>query len=313
MLFRSEVILCGGAFNTPQLLQLSGIGPPELLRRPDIDIEVRVPLRGVGANLQDRYEVTVISRMKQPFALLDGATMVPPAPGQGPDPQLREWLDDKQGPYATNGAVIAIIKRSKAAERAGRSAPDLFLFGLVTDFRGYYQGYSRDVQAAHQYFTWAVLKGHTNNSNGRVAIRSNNPLDVPDIDFHYFEEGSPGSDEDLAAVVEAVQYVRDISAGYQDIVAEETQPGPSVQTPQQIGDFVRNQAWGHHASCTCKIGHPSDPEAVVDSKFRVIGTSNLRVVDASVFPRIPGLFIVAAVYMIAEKASEDILAAARAG
>jgi choline dehydrogenase len=308
-----EVILCGGAFNTPQLLQLSGICPPELLGRPGIDIEVRVPLKGVGANLQDRYEVTVISRMKQPFALLDGATMVPPGPGQEPDPQMREWLDDKQGPYTTNGAVIALIQRSKAAEHAGRSEPDLFLFGLVTDFRGYYQGYSRDIQAAHRYFTWAVLKGHTNNRNGRVAIRSNNPLDTPEIDFHYFEEGSPGSDEDLAAVVEAVQYVRDISAGYQDMVAEETQPGPSVRTPEQIAEFVRNQAWGHHASCTCKIGHPSDPEAVVDSKFRVLGTSNLRVVDASVFPRIPGLFIVSAVYMIAEKASEDILAAARAG
>jgi len=308
-----EVILCGGAFNTPQLLQLSGIGPPELLEHPDIDIEVRVPLKGVGANLQDRYEVTVISRMKEPFALLDGATMVPPGPGEAPDPQLREWLYKKQGPYTTNGAVIAIIQRSKAAERAGRPEPDLFLFGLVTNFRGYHLGYSREVQTAHQYFTWAVLKGHTNNRKGRVAIRSNNPQDVPEIDFHYFEEGSPGSDEDLDAVVEAVRYVRDISAGYQDIVAEETQPGSSVQTPDQIAEFVRNQAWGHHASCTCKIGRPSDPDAVIDSKFRVLGTSNLRVVDASVFPRIPGLFIVSAVYMIAEKASEDILADARAG
>jgi choline dehydrogenase len=74
---------------------------------------------------------------------------------------------------------------------------------------------------------------------------------------------------------------------------------------------VRDNAWGHHASCTCKIGRPDDPTAVLDSSFRVLGTKNLRVVDASVFPRIPGFFIVTPVYMISEKASDVILADAR--
>jgi choline dehydrogenase len=82
-----------------------------------------------------------------------------------------------------------------------------------------------------------------------------------------------------------------------------------VATPDQIADFVRREAWGHHASCSNKIGPASDPLAVVDSEFRVHGVQGLRVVDASVFPRIPGFFIAAAVYMISEKATDAILAA----
>jgi choline dehydrogenase len=81
-----------------------------------------------------------------------------------------------------------------------------------------------------------------------------------------------------------------------------------VRSRAQLEDYVRRQAWGHHASCTCKLGPKSDPAAVVDSRFRVHGTRNLRVVDASVFPHIPGFFIVSAVYMISEKASDVILA-----
>jgi len=87
--------------------------------------------------------------------------------------------------------------------------------------------------------------------------------------------------------------------------------GPGVQTAQQIAQFVKDNAWGHHASCSNPMGKPGDPGAVVDSSFRVIGVSGLRVVDASVFPRIPGFFIVTPTYMIAEKASNMILADAK--
>jgi choline dehydrogenase len=82
---------------------------------------------------------------------------------------------------------------------------------------------------------------------------------------------------------------------------------------EDIRTYIRDNTWGHHASCTCKIGADDDPMAVLDSNFRVRGTQGLRVVDASVFPRIPGLFIVSAIYMVAEKASDLILAAARKG
>jgi choline dehydrogenase len=295
-----EVILAGGAFNTPQLLQLSGIGPADLLRRRGIP--VRVDLPGVGANLQDRYEVTVVLRMDKPFSSFKDATLKPPVPGGTPDPQFTQWLEG-QGVYTTNGAVMSFIKRS----RPELPDPDLFLFGLVTDFRGYYPGYSKRIQEARRYFTWAVLKGSTHNTAGTVQIRSADPRDVPCINFHYFDEGSEGWKEDLDAVVHALEFILGITKGYGRRIDEEEAPGKQKHSRKDLEEYVRNQAWGHHASCTCKIGSDGDPAAVLDSDFRVRGTKCLRVVDASVFPRIPGLFIVSAVYMISEKASDVIL------
>lgn len=299
-----EVILCGGAFNTPQLLQLSGIGPGDLLQ--EHGIPVRVDLPGVGANLQDRYEVTVVNQMKKPFSMLAGATMTPPGPNEEPDPQFRKWQRG-EGIYTTNGAVMAVIKKSSKSRRN----PDIFLFGLVSNFRGYYPGYSEDIRTAHNYFTWAILKGHTNNTAGRVAIRSNDPREVPGINFHYFDEGNDTRGEDLESVVKAVEFVRGMTDEYEDLIEREVVPGKDIKTRDQIRQFVRDEAWGHHASCTCKIGTADDGMAVLDSRFRVFGTNNLRVVDASVFPRVPGFFIVTSVYMVAEKASDAILADAR--
>ena len=114
-------------------------------------------------------------------------------------------------------------------------------------------------------------------------------------------------------MVHGFQAARSLADSYRHLVSEELYPGPDVKTPEEIRRYIRDNAWGHHASCTCKIGADDDPMAVLDSNFRVRGTQGLRVVDASVFPRIPGLFIVSAVYMIAEKASDVILAAARKG
>jgi len=94
------------------------------------------------------------------------------------------------------------------------------------------------------------------------------------------------------------------------LIAEETLPGEHVQSTEELRDFARYNAWGHHASCSCAIG-PREQNGVLDSNFRVYGTRGLRVVDASVFPRIPGFFIVSSVYMIGEKAADVILADAR--
>ena len=88
-------------------------------------------------------------------------------------------------------------------------------------------------------------------------------------------------------------------------------PGPLVKDRDQLARYVRDNAWGHNASCTNKMGPSSDPMAVVDSSFRVHGTKGLRVVDASIFPRIPGYFILAPIYMASEKAADVILASAR--
>jgi choline dehydrogenase len=195
-----------------------------------------------------------------------------------------------------------MIKRS----RPERPEPDLFIFGLLGRFSGYFPGYSRAIAKGEDYFSWAILKAHTGNTAGRVTLRSSDPRDVPDVNFHYFDEGT-GAADDLASVVEGVETVRRITARCDDIIAEELSPGPAVRTPEEVRRFVEDNAWGHHASCSCRIGPAGDPLAVVDSRFRVHGVRALRVVDASVFPRIPGFFIAAAVYMISEKASDVIV------
>lgn len=298
-----EVILAGGAFNSPQLLMLSGIGPADHLKQFNIPVLVDRP--GVGTNLQDRYEVGIVSQMKNNWKVIANATFKPPLPNQPGDPCYQEWQNGK-GVYTTNGAVLAVIKKSSP----DRPDPDLFMFALAGYFRGYYPGYSEDVERTKDYLTWAVLKAHTNNTAGYVRLKSADPRERPEINFKYFSEGNDTSGKDLDAVVAGVKFVRDISKNNSAIKGEVV-PGPAVQTDAQIRQFVEDNAWGHHASCTNPMGKPEDPKAVVDSNFRVIGVDNLRIVDASVFPKIPGFFIVTPIYMIAEKASDVILADAK--
>ncbi|MDN5934622.1 MAG: GMC family oxidoreductase N-terminal domain-containing protein [Nitrosospira sp.] len=305
VLAEREVIVSAGAFNTPQLLKLSGIGSRDELARHGIEVKVELP--GVGENLQDRYEVGVVTRLKQNIPLIEGMELRCPGPGETPDPQFTQWLRG-EGPYSTNGATLALMKRSFPE----RPDPDLFIFGLIGDFRGYYPGYAKDISKNENAFTWAILKGHTTNTAGRVTLRSGDPRDVPDINFHYFSEGT-NAGEDLESLVAGVETVRNIIRRCDDVVDEEVLPGPEVRDREDIRRFIKNQAWGHHASCTCKMGPASDKMAVVDSRFRVHGTRNLRIVDASVFPKIPGFFIVSSVYMISEKASDVIAEDAKRG
>ena len=302
VLAKREVILAAGAFNTPQLLMLSGIGPPEELARHGI--EARVALDGVGRNLQDRYEVGVVHRAHRPWASLAGVDF---AVG---DPAYRAW-EQGDGMYASNGAAVAFTLRSKAA-RARGSDPDLFAMALLTRFFGYFTGYSDIIRSSRSDLTFAVLKAHTNNRGGRVRLASSDPRDPPAIDFRGFEEGTDASGEDLDAVIEGVERVRRMAAKVPGILAPEDTPGAELRGSEPLKDFVRRHAWGHHASCTCPIG-PKEAGGVLTSDFRVHGTEGLRVVDASVFPRIPGFFIVCAIYMVAEKAADVILEAARRG
>ncbi len=300
---RREVIVACGAFNTPQLLKLSGLGPREELSA--LGIPVLADLPGVGQNLQDRYEVGVVSEMAEDFSLLGACSFQPPSPGEPPDRCLLDW-EAGRGPYTTNGVAISIIGKSKPARRE----PDLFIFGLPAFFSGYFPGYSKELTARRNLFTWAILKAHTRNTAGSVTLRSRDPRDVPAINLRYFEDGNDHAGDDLESVVEGVQFVRQLMANLGSAVRRELLPGPTVQTRAEIANFVRTHAWGHHACGTCRIGPTGDPLAVVDGNFRVRGTANLRVVDASVFPRIPGFFIVTPIYMISEKASDVILAQA---
>jgi choline dehydrogenase len=302
---KREVILAGGAFNSPQLLLVSGIGPREELAALDIETLVHRP--GVGKNLQDRYEVGVVCQTKSDFALTRGANFRRPRIREDADPQFAKWLKGK-GPYTTNGVLVCVTKKSSPA----LAEPDLIMFCVPGVFHGYMPGWTRNIAVEKNYFSWLVLKSHTRNRKGAVTLRSKDPRQTPRISFHYFHEGSPGYEDDIEAVADAVDFVRCINDKVAGIVAREVVPGSRAADRAALRRFVVDEAWGHHASCSNAMGRPDDPNAVVDSRFRVIGTRGLRVVDASVFPRIPGFFIVTPVFMIAEKASDVIVEDAKA-
>jgi len=284
---------------------LSGIGPPKELK--DLNIEVLSALCGVGQNLQDRYEVSVVNRMA--FAQWESLANARFAKD---DLLYQQWPRDDGGPYATNGAGLAVITRS-APERP---LPDLFCMALLGRFSGYYPGYARDLADNLNCLSWAILKAQTNNRKGTVILASKDPRDPPKVNFHYFGEDTKrddqGAKEDLASVVAGIRFVRRLAEPLRDegLIAEEELPGEELQSDEQLENFVRANAWGHHASCSCHIG-PPEKGGVLTSDFRVHGVERLRVVDASVFPRIPGFFVASAVYMVAEKAADVILADAR--
>lgn len=311
-----EVILAGGAFNTPQLLMLSGIGDRAQLAKRDINIPCRVHLPGVGSNLHDRYEVTLLSEMNKDFKLLEGAEFrLPsfPTDPTRPDDALKKWREEGKGLYTSNGAVLAVLKRSSP----DLAQPDLFIFGIPLPFEGYSLGYSKFQENFpknyRRLFTWAILKGHTKNHDGTVMLRSKDPFQTPLINFHSFHEvsrpGKSDTDPDLLALMDGVRFVRDVAkrAGF---VSDEFYPGYKDVPPddeEKIKNWIRREAWGHHACGTCRMGPAGDENAVLDSDFRVRKVRNLRVVDASIFPKIPGYFIVTNIYVASEKAADVII------
>jgi len=296
---RREVVISGGAFNTPQLLMLSGMGPSAELEAYGIPVQVDLP--GVGRNLQDRYEIAVVNRLSKPWSSLDGARF------DTADPIYREWRDRRGGMYISNGSAIAVTRRSAPH----RPVPDLFCMALLARFYGYFPGYSRQVTEHRDYLSWAILKAHTNNRAGTVTLRSSDPRDPPLVNFHYFKEGDEADGNDLGAVVAGIRFVRGMTRALNqpDVVVTEEMPGPGCDSEESLAAYVRDNAWGHHASCSCAIGQRAE-NGVLGSDFTVHGTRGLRVVDASIFPRIPGYFIASAIYIAAEKAADVILAAA---
>ena len=297
---RREVILCGGAFNTPQLLMLSGIGPADELQRHGVALRVDLP--GVGRNLQDRYEVAVTHRMRRPWEVLAGARY------ERGDALWQRWDASRDGMYASSGAALGVIRKTDPS----LPEPDAFCMALPARFEGYFPGFSSLIRDHDDRLTWAVLKAHTRNRAGTVRLASADPRAPPRIDFNCFDECDDPDGSDLRAVVRTIEFVRRLCAPLiaRGLIAEELLPGPDVQGEQALGDYVRDTAWGHHASCSCSIG-PAAGGGVLGSDFAVHGARGLRVVDASVFPRIPGFFIASAVYIVAEKAADSILHAAQ--
>ena len=334
---KREIVLAGGTFNTPQLLMLSGIGDStELaaLKIPgprdanDHPVAPIVNLPGVGRNLQDRYEVSVITRTPSPFSTLDGVSFLPGDPN---DPALRQWRAKKDGLYRTNGGAIAFFHNThhdkQQADARPKANPDLFIFGVPAAFRGYYWNWSKKLLRAdcnavkdeRDLWSWIVLKAYTKNNGGYVRLRSAAPDEEPEINLCSFSEGPAGYEEDVAALAQGVAFVRQINATFvPDAVNAEIQPGKARgDDTANLRQWIQDEAWGHHACGTCRIGSDRwrpdvttlrDQLAVLDSQLRVHGVRGLRVVDASVFPRIPGYFIVTPVFMISEKAADLLLA-----
>jgi choline dehydrogenase len=297
-----EVILSAGAFNTPQLLKLSGVGPAAELESFNIPVVKDLP--GVGGNMQDRYEFGVVGQSTSKFSLLQDCTFL-----EGDDdPCYDNWINnigDLKGGYTTNGIAFGWLHHSSVAE----GDPDLFLGGIPAYLNGYKPGYSITSTEGLNTWTWLTLKAHSRNNAGTVNITSANPRDTPKIVFRYLAEGV-GGDKDLQAVVEGMKY--GIKA-FESLIPldgsfERVWPPTNVSTDEQLAEFARDEVWGHHASCTCPIGTDDDPLAVLDSDFKVRGVDGLRVVDASVFPKIPGMYIVTAIYMVSEKAADVIIA-----
>jgi choline dehydrogenase-like flavoprotein len=330
-----EIVLAAGTFNTPQLLMLSGIGDKQQLRDHRIDglrgrtgakVGEIVDLPAVGRNLQDRNEISIISETKKDFRTLRNVSF---QPGLDGDRARDEWLRTGRGLYATNGGALAIFMTTN--EPRYRDEPDLLIAGFPVAFRGYYRGWSRQLlstdlrvgdmawppEAAltRRLWTWVLLQGHTRNTSGTVELRSDSPFHQPAINFHYFDESSEEKGEDLAALLKGIKWVRKLNEKIKPFKSE-LQPGieKNGDYSRELEDWVKYQAWGHHACGTCRMG--SDPwrpdtaecDAVVSSDFRVYGVEGLRVVDASVFREIPGYFIAASVFMIGEKAADVLLA-----
>ncbi len=214
--------------------------------------------------------------------------------------------------------MVGLLFRSKLEDKVA----DMFIMALAGRFTGYRVGWSRpeslipgletleEGQAAqHRTVSWLVLKARTKNCAGSVRLRSNDPTERPEINFRSFTNCADAHTRsegqlDLLAMEEGVQFVEQIvQAGIESgDIAQVQYPGREPQ--QSLQDWIRQTAWGHHACGTCKLGRADDEMAVVDSRFRVHGLKKLRIVDASIFPRIPGYFIATNIYMMAEKAAD---------
>jgi choline dehydrogenase len=281
-----EIILCGGAINSPQLLQLSGVGDPALLGRLGIGVVAGLP--GVGQGLQDHLEVYVQYGCKQPVS-------VAPALKWRNRPRVgAEWLFGRRGPGATNHFEAGGFVRSNDDV----AYPNLMFHFLPIAIR--YDGSSPAGDHGYQVHIGPMYS----DSRGSVTITSTDPAVHPALRFNYLS-----SPTDRREWTEAIAIARHIlnQPAFEPFNAGELSPGPEVATQEQVLDWVRRDAeTALHPSCTCKMGTGED--AVTDpATMRVHGVDGLRVVDASVMPYITNGNIYAPVMMIAEKAADLIL------
>ena len=281
-----EVILCGGAINSPQLLQLSGVGNAGELRALGIDVVHDLP--GVGENLQDHLEVYIQYACKQPVSIAPGLMMWK-RPFIG-----AQWLFFRSGPGATNHFEAGGFCRSNDDV----AYPNLMFHFLPIAIR--YDGSAPTAGHGYQVHIGPMYS----DARGSVKIKSRDPHEHPALRFNYLS-----TQQDRREWVEAIQVARDIltQPAFDPYNDGELSPGPSVTTDDEILDWVRRDGeTALHPSCTARMG--VDDASVLDPlTMRVHGLDGLRVVDASAMPYVTNGNIYAPVMMLAEKAADLIL------
>ncbi len=284
---KREVIIAASTINSPKLLQLSGIGPAELLAANGIPVVHDLP--GVGENLHDHLEIYFQVKCKQPITLNGKLNLLSKGMIGA------EWLLFQSGLGATNHFEACGFIRSAA----GIEYPDIQYHFLPAAVR--YDG-----KAAFPGHGFQVHVGPMRSkSRGFVRIRSNDPADTPKILFNYMSHA-----DDWAEFRQCVRLTREVmqQAALEPFAAEEIQPGRGVVSDTEIDTFIREHCESaYHPTGTCKMGSRGDPLAVVDPGCRVIGVENLRVADSSIMPQVTNGNLNGPTLMIGEKASDLIL------
>src|ERR1700689_1089269 len=287
---RREILVSGGAYNSPQLLQLSGVGPAELLKQHGIDVVLDAP--GVGNDLQDHLQVRLVTRCSQRVTLNDIVN----------HPVRRVMAGARSAAFRTGPLTIAAGTSGAFFKTNPRLAtPDVQIHFLPfsTDRMG---------EKLHSFsaFSASVCQLRPE-SRGSLRIRSADPAAPPEIRINYL-----ATETDRTTNVEGLKILRKIlhAPALSPFVVEEVDPGNKVSSDEELLAYCRRRGSTiYHPTSTCRMG--SDPLAVVDQRLRLRGIEGLRVVDASVMPDLVSGNTNAAIIMIAEKASEMILRDAR--
>ncbi|PZQ77656.1 MAG: choline dehydrogenase [Variovorax paradoxus] len=289
---RKEVILAAGAFQSPQILQVSGVGPSDLLLQ--MGIPVVADLQGVGANLQDHFQVRLMYEVSKPITTNDSLRSVVGQVGMG----LR-WALNRSGPLAVGINMAGMFCRVLPESMT----PDVqFHFGTLS--ADHAAGKPHDFSGC----TYSVCQLRPE-SRGHVRIRSTDTRDAPSILFNYLS-----TEHDRRTTVEAVKFARRVAAAdpMSRLMKKEYRPGVHVRSDAEILEFCKQYGTTiFHPSGTARMGPRNDPMAVVDERLRVRGVAGLRVVDCSVMPTLVSGNTNVPVVMIAEKAADLILTQAR--